>query len=42
MGASMNQREQLPVISVVVPTYNAGRYVEEAVASVLARDFRDF
>ncbi|MCI1014372.1 glycosyltransferase [Herbaspirillum sp. C7C2] len=38
----MNQREQLPAISVVVPTYNAGRYVEEAVASVLAQDFRDF
>lgn len=38
----MNQREQLPVISVVVPTYNAGHYVEEAVASVLAQDFRDF
>lgn len=38
----MIQREQLPVISVVVPTYNAGRYVKEAVASVLAQDFPDF
>lgn len=32
----------MPAISVVVPTYNAARYVGEAVASVLAQDFGDF
>lgn len=32
----------VPALSVVVPTYNAERYVREALASVLAQDFRDF
>ena len=31
-----------PLVSVVVPTYNAGSYVFEAVASILAQDFTDF
>lgn len=31
-----------PALSVVVPTYNAARYVREALASVLAQDFEDF
>jgi hypothetical protein len=31
-----------PVLSVVTPVFNAARYVEAAVASVLAQDFADF
>lgn len=33
---------QPPVISVVLPVYNAGRYLAQAVESVLAQTFRDF
>jgi len=38
----MSQLQSAPTISVVVPTYNAAKYVGEAVASVLAQDFTDF
>lgn len=31
-----------PPLSVVVPVYNAGRYLESALASVLAQSFHDF
>ena len=31
-----------PLISIIMPMYNASRFVEEAIASVLAQDFKDW
>jgi glycosyltransferase involved in cell wall biosynthesis len=31
-----------PTVSVIMPAYNAKRYVEQAVRSILAQTFRDF
>jgi glycosyltransferase involved in cell wall biosynthesis len=38
----MNQPAQAPVISVLMPVYNAERYVAKAVESILQQSFRDF
>lgn len=38
----MTQAPTVPALSVVVPTYNAARYVQEALHSVLAQDHADF
>lgn len=35
-------REKPPAVSVLMPVYNSGRYVEAAVRSILAQTFRDF
>lgn len=32
----------MPKISVIIPVYNGGRYLEETVRSVMDQDFRDF
>ena len=31
-----------PKISILIPTYNYGRYLEEAIESVLSQDFEDY
>ena len=31
-----------PIVSVVIPCYNHGQYVEEAVSSILAQTFREY
>jgi glycosyltransferase involved in cell wall biosynthesis len=38
----MAQRLKKPLVSVIIPTYNRGWVVQEAIDSVLDQDFRDY
>ena len=38
----MNQRPDIPAVTVLLPVYNAAAFVGEAIRSVLAQTYRDF
>ena len=33
--------EKIPCISVVIPAYNAGKYIEKCIQSIISQDFKD-
>ena len=38
----MNTEVNKPAASVILPVYNAGKYLDEAIESILAQTFTDF
>ena len=33
--------KKMPCISVVIPAYNAGKYIEKCIQSIISQDFKD-
>ncbi len=42
LGGGVERKDSNPLISVVMPAYNAERYLAEAIDSILSQTFRDF
>ena len=38
----MKNKQDLPRVSVVIPVYNSGRFLEESLNSILNQSFNDF
>ncbi len=38
----MNQNNNTPTVSIIVPVYNAERYLNRCINSILAQTFEDF
>lgn len=41
-GATDGEKLIMPLVSVIIPSYNSGRYLPETLGSIVAQTFRDF